>query len=311
MRNKALVLIMALLAVGITTVSAQRRGQRNRVQPQKKEMCIQLYSLRDVIGNPELYAKNHVKAFNDLKSYGYTSTEAANYNDGKFYGVSPEQYRKDNLAAGLTPLSSHVGHWPSDAELANHDFTAALKWWDKCIAAHKAVGVKYIVCPWGPVPKNLQIAQNMCDFLSAVGEKVRAAGMQFGYHTHSHEYQKVDGQIWIEYMLNHIPAANMFWQMDVYWCVMAQQAPVEWFKKYPGRCKMLHIKDHYVLGESGMVGFDAIFRNAKTCGLENFVVELENTDGTITSMEGIKRSAQYLLRQPFVRAKYPVGQGAR
>lgn len=306
MRTRTLLLVVALLATGVTTISAQPRGQHRRAQFQQKDICVQLYSVRDIMGNDEKYAQNHERVFKALKSFGYTSTEAANYNDGKFYGVSPEQYRKDNLAAGLTPLSSHVGHWPSETELAKHDFTEALKWWDKCIAAHKKAGMKYIVCPWGEVPKNLQIGQSMCDFLSVVGKKVKEAGMQFGYHTHSHEFQKVEGQIWIEYMLNHIPAENMFWQMDVYWCVMAQQAPVEWFKKYPGRCKMLHIKDHYEIGESGMVGFDAIFRNAKTCGLEDYVVELEETDGTIDSVEGLRRSARYLLRQPFVRSHYPV-----
>lgn len=39
---------------------------------------------------------------------------------------------------------------------------------------------------------------------------------------------------------------------------------------------MLHIKDHRELGQSGMVGFDAIFNNAKTAGVENIVAEIED-----------------------------------
>ena len=85
---------------------------------------------------------------------------------------------------------------------------------------------------------------------------------------------------------------------------MAQQSPCEYFKKYPGRFTCLHIKDKYELGQSGMVGFDAIFRNYKTSGMKNFVVELERTDGTIDIMEGVKRSANYLRKSKFVKPSY-------
>ena len=104
--------------------------------------------------------------------------------------------------------------------------------------------------------------------------------------------------------MQHIDADNMFWQMDVYWAVMAQQGPVYYFKKYPGRFKMLHIKDIYELGASGYVGFDAIFRNAELAGLQDYVVEMEGNDGTIDSMEGVRRCAEYLKSQRFVRATY-------
>jgi sugar phosphate isomerase/epimerase len=137
-----------------------------------------------------------------------------------------------------------------------------------------------------------------------VGRRCREAGLRFGYHTHSHEFQKVEDQMWIDYMMQHIDADNMFWQMDVYWAVMAQQGPVYYFKKYPGRFKMLHIKDIYELGASGFVGFDAIFRNAELAGLEDYVVEMEGNDGTIDSMEGVRRCAEYLKSQRFVRASY-------
>ena len=67
---------------------------------------------------------------------------------------------------------------------------------------------------------------------------------------------------------------------------------------------MLHIKDLYELGQSGMLGFDAIFQNAGLCGLENYIVELEGTDGTISIMEGVRRSAEYLNNAKFVKKSY-------
>ena len=267
----------------------------------KGEMALQLYSIREVIGSPENYAKNHVEVFQKLHAWGYTAIEAASYDQGRgtFYGVSPEQFRADCEAAKLKCLSSHATRGLNAEELKNHDFTEALRWWDKAIADHKAAGMKYIVTPGWGTPKTLTEAQTLCDYANAIGQKCRAAGLLYGYHTHSHEFQKVEGTLWVDYMMQHIDADNMFWQMDVYWCVMAQQAPVTFFRKYPGRFTMLHIKDLYELGQSGMVDFDAIFRNAGLAGLTDYVVEMEGTDGTIDIMEGVRRCAQYLRKSKF------------
>ena len=272
----------------------------------KKQIGLQLYSICEVIGSPAKYAQNHDEVFKKLASWGYTAVEAASYDQGKgtFYGVSPEQFRADCEAAGLECLSSHATRGLNADELKNHDFTEALRWWDKAIADHKAAGMKYIVTPGWGVPKTQKEAQTLCDYANAVGQKCRAAGLQYGYHTHSHEYQKVEGTPWIDFMMQHIDAENMFWQMDTYWCVMGQQSPVQYFKKYPGRFTMLHIKDLYELGESGMVDFNAIFRNATTAGLCDYIVEMEGTDGAIDIMEGVRRCAAYLLKNKLVRKTY-------
>ena len=286
--------LLALVVVLCTGLSA------------KKEMGLQLYSIREVIGSPENYAKNHVEVFEKLASWGYTAVEAASYDQGKgtFYGVSPQQFRADCEAAGLTCLSSHATRGLNGEELKKHDFTEALRWWDKAIADHKAAGMKYIVTPGWGVPGTLEEAQTLCDYANAIGQKCRAAGLLYGYHTHSHEFQKVKGTPWIDYMMQHIAPENMFWQMDTYWCVMAQQSPVQYFKRYPGRFTMLHIKDLYELGASGMQGFDAIFTNSTTAGLKDYIVEMEGTDGTIDIMEGVRRYAEYLRKSKFVKKSY-------
>ena len=296
-------ILLLVLTLFLGNASAAVKSAAKKELP-KKEMCLQLYSIRDLIGDAQTYAKNHVTVFKQLAKMGYTGVEAANYDNGKFYGVSPEQFKADVEAAGLKVVSSHATRGLSDEEIKNHDFTEAMKWWDQCIAAHKAAGMKYIVTPYGGVPKDLKDGQVWCDYHNAIGQKCRESGIKYGYHSHSHEYQKVDGQVWYDYMLNHIAPENMFFQMDVYWAVMAQVSPVSYFKKYPGRFKLLHIKDKYELGESGMVGFDAIFRHAADAGLENFVVELEGTDGTIDIMEGVRRSANYIRSSNFVKASY-------
>lgn len=293
LKNLMLLACTMLLCTGVTAKT-------------KKEMALQLYSIREVIGSPENYAKNHVEVFKKLHDWGYTAVEAASYDQGKgtFYGVSPQQFRADCEAAGLECLSSHATRGLNGEELKNHDFTEALKWWDKAIADHKAAGMKYIVTPGWGMPKTLAEAQTLCDYANAIGRKCKAAGLKYGYHTHSGEFQKVEDKRWIEFMMEHTDPELYFWQMDTYWCVMAQQSPVQYFKKYPGRFAMLHIKDLYELGASGMLGFDPIFSNAATAGLEYYVVEMEGTDGTIDIMEGVRRCAEFLNKSKFVKKSY-------
>ena len=269
----------------------------------KKEIAFQMYSVRDLIGDPGKYAKNHESTLKQLAAMGYTAVEAAHYGDGKLYGVTPEQFKADIEAAGLKVLSSHVGHNLNDEELASGNFQGALAWWDQCIAAHKAAGMKYLVNPGVNYPRNLKEAQVICDYLNKIGERANAAGLKFGYHNHSHEFNKVEGKVWYDYMIEHTDPTKVFFEMDVYWAVRGQVSPVEYFKKYPGRFTLLHIKDHTEIGQSGMVGFDAIFKNAETAGLKGWVVELEH-GSSADILEGMKLSADYLKAAKFVKPSY-------
>ena len=262
-----------------------------------------MYSVRDLIGNPNKYAQNHESTLKALAKMGYTAIEAANYDNGKLYGVTPEQFKADIEAAGMEVLSSHVGHNLNNEELKSGNFDEALKWWAQCIDTHKRAGMKYIVNPGVNFPNTLAEADVICKYLNKVGEMVNAAGMKFGYHNHSYEFNKVEGQVWYDYMIKHTDADKVFYEMDVYWAVRGQVCPVEYFKKYPNRFTLLHIKDHKEFGESGMVGFDAIFNNADKAGLKHLVVELEASNRP-NILDGMKVCADYLNAAKFVKATY-------
>ena len=107
----------------------------------------------------------------------------------------------------------------------------------------------------------------------------------------------------LDYMLENTDPDKVFFQMDVYWTVMGKASPVDYFNKYPGRFRLLHIKDRREVGQSGMVGYDAIFRNAETAGVENIIVEMEGSsyDDVVRS---VRECIDYLLAAPFVEASY-------
>ena len=264
----------------------------------KKEIGLQLYSVREEIGKNA----NFDQILQKISALGYTGVEAAGYKDGKLYNLSPQEFKAKVEKAGMKVISSHATKTLSEKELSSGDFTESLKWWDECIATHKAAGMKYIVTPWMDVPKTLKDLETQCRYLDAVGAKCRQQGIIYGYHNHSHEFRKVEDKVMYDYMLEHTNPENVFFEMDVYWAVMGQVSPVDYFNKYAGRFKALHIKDHREIGQSGMVGFDAIFNNSKVAGLQYIFVELEETRNDIYT--GLQQSIDYLKKASFVKASY-------
>ena len=263
-----------------------------------REMAVQLYSVRSLLGTPELFAGNHGYVLGRLAQMGYTAVEAAGYEDGKFYGLAPDAFKSAVEEAGLKILSSHTTRPLSSRELSSGDFSQAMEWWDKCIAAHKAAGIPYLVMSWSQPLKSKKDMAVMAGYLDSIGSRCREEGLRFGYHCHSHEFVKNDGTTMLDVFAAQTKPENVFIQMDVYWAVMAGASPVEYMTKYPGRYELMHIKDKYEIGQSGMVGFDAIFKAFPRAGTKAFVVELEQAS-TPNILKGLRESALYLRNASF------------
>ena len=269
-------LVISACAAAILAVSCAQASDNGTAV--KKDIAVQLYSVRSLVGAFGSNPGDYRPLLDTLSKMGYTAIEAASYADGKIYGADPAQFKADAEAAGLKVLSSHCNKYLSKEEIASGDFSGSLEWWDECIAAHKAAGMEYLVMPYLGVPSTLKELQAYCDYFNEVGRRCAENGIKFGYHNHSHEFRK-------------------------YWTVIGDASPVDYFRKYPGRFKVLHIKDSREIGQSGMVGFDAIFDNADVAGVENIVVEVErySYDDILRS---IKESIDYLEAAPFVPASY-------
>lgn len=298
MKNKVWIVVAVLpWAVFAATSCATNVKQT----PPKKDIAIQLYSVRSLIGSYGDYRSDYTAVLQSLAKMGYTAVEAAGYDEGMFYGHTPEQFRADVEATGMSVLSSHCSKALSADEIASGDFSQALAWWDRAIAAHKAAGMRYVVTPYLKVETIEELAA-YCHYFDQVGKRCKAAGLAYGYHNHAHEFQTIGDQVVWDYMLENTDPEYVFFQMDVYWTVMGQASPVDYFEKYPGRFKVLHIKDHREIGQSGMVGFDAIFDKAQTAGVEQIVVEVERYSFDVE--QSVRVSLDYLLEASFVAASY-------
>ena len=152
---------------------------------QQKNIGLQLYSLRDDVGRN---FENIGDIISKVGKMGYKYVETANYADGKFYGMTPQEFKAKLAANGMFALSSHTGRaLASNISQTNWDETWA--WWDQAIADHKAAGMKYIITASMPTPETLDDLKAYCDYYNKVGEKCAAAGLMFGYHNHAAEFE--------------------------------------------------------------------------------------------------------------------------
>lgn len=116
--------------------------------------------------------------------------------------------------------------------------------------------------------------------------------------------QQQPQQQWLrvqEVFIANTDPSLVFFELDVYWSVMGFQDPLEWMRKYPDRIQALHIKDREILGQSGMMNFEQIFKQAYANNIRHFFVELERVSSGMTQFEGVKGCADYLNAAPFVR----------
>ena len=259
-----------------------------------KYIGLQLYSLRDLVKEEGIQ-----KVLETASKMGYKNLETASYDNGKIYGLAPAEFKKMVNDLGMKCTSAHLGQAFTKEKEAE-----VMSWWDQAIDAHNELGVKYMVQPWMPVTDQttLDDLKMYCDYFNEIGKRCQQNGMKFGYHNHAHEFQKVEDKVMYDYMLEHTNPEYVFFQMDVYWVVRGQNSPVDYFNKYPGRFKIFHIKDHREIGQSGMVGFDAIFKNTKTAGVQYLVAEIEKYSMPVE--ESVEVSLDYLLNAPFVEKSY-------
>ena len=298
MRNLSVFIVSAAISSLIfsSCETVKNTQQIENILTNKKKIYVQLYSVRDDI------QKDFAGTVAKVADIGFTGIEAANYNNGKFYGLAPIDFKLAIEKTGMQVLSSHTGK-ALEPEIAKTDWNAVWAWWNQCIADHKAAGMKYIVTPWMPTPKTIADLKSYCDYFNQIGERCKKAGLKFGYHNHNFEFvNEIEGQRMYDFLLKNTDPDKVFFEMDVYWTVRGGQSPVEYFEKYPGRFEILHIKDHKELGQSGMVGFDPIFENAGKAGLKYIMVEVEQYN--YEPIESVRRSYDYLKNNRFVKYDY-------
>jgi sugar phosphate isomerase/epimerase len=263
MKKRNFISVLLLVAVSSLIITAFYS-----CKPKQKNIGLQLYSIRDSI------MRDVPGAIAKVSKMGYKFVEPAGYRDGKFYGMEATDFKTLCESNKLPVLSSHTGQALPDSA----NWEKVMTWWDECVAAHAAAGVKFIVQPFmgEEAYRSLDTLKMYCDYFKTIGEKCNAAGIRFGYHNHDKEFStQLEGQTIYDFMLQNTDPAKVMFELDLYWCVEGGANPVDYFNKYPGRFELWHIKDKEEVGASGMMDFPAIWAAAAQSGMKYGIVEVE------------------------------------
>lgn len=246
-----------------------------------------LYTLRDAM------AEDAKGTLETVATDGYLNIEAAGYDNGLFYNMTPADFKTFTESINLHPVSTHQGAVTLDNA-------------DEMIADVKTAGFEYFVVPVPPMgmftfdaeARTMGMegtAKELTDILTTLGKKCNEQGLKLLYHNHDFEYKEnAEGIVPIEYMLENTDPEFVNFQMDLYWVTKAGADPVAYFEKYPGRFKLWHVKDMDDQGRfapvgEGTIDFAKILANKDKSGMEYYFVEQDQTFNH-TPLEAIKIS---------------------
>ena len=238
------------------------------------EYGLQLFSVRDMTGND---LEGALKAVAEL---GYSSVEYAG-----FFGNSAEQVAAWQEKYGLTCAGTHSG----TGELLPENI-------DATIAYHKTIGNKRFIIP-GEDLSTLEKIDRFAAIVNAAIPKMAEAGIEVGYHNHSHEFVVMP---WGSTIHSELEKRGTFdFEIDTFWAFNAGIDPVETLKRLSGRVKVIHLKDGFKGGAGKSLGQgEAPVLKVREYAVKNnirMVVESEGLDPT--GLEEVKRCIDFLKAQ--------------
>lgn len=259
---------------------------------------LQLYSVR------EFLPKTFQDTLNQLGAMGYCECEGAG-----FFGHTAADVKQAMAQAGLRCVSAHYA------------LPLLLQTSDEILRFGRELGLEYIVCS-SPMQRDSAKAKGLswaagletmsaddwkwdADQLNAMGKRVRAEGMKFGYHNHYAEFHEHDGFLPYDLLLQQTDRQLVDMEMDCGWFVIGGHKPEDYLTRYPDRYVMLHVKEFKLEGWKpgmdpvstemgrGSIDYKSIFAAAKKARIQHIFVEQEAfTD--MPAMDALKVDADWM-----------------
>ncbi len=244
----------------------------------RKNPGLQLYSVRKEMLDAPIPTLQKVAAF------GIKQIESAGSSKGHYYGLTPQEMRNICKDLGMTVRSGHV---------------ALDKNWLKTLDEAAASGQEYLII--SSLPSEGQTIDNykaVAQQFNDAGVEAKKRGIRFGYHNHDFEFEKEKGRVLYDVLLEETEPAFVYMELDLGWVVATGNDPLAYFKKYPGRFPLWHLKDMDLkkkesteFGKGGL-NIKSMFANAKQSGLRYFFIEQE--EYSVNAFESIQYDLNYL-----------------
>ena len=142
--------------------------------------------------------------------------------------------------------------------------------------------------------------------LDTLGARLRAAGFRLSYHNHDFELGRFDDdpRSKLDRLYEETGAENLYAELDLGWLQAGGADPVEYIRRYAGRCPLLHVKDVRGQREAGQVRFaelgrgvvdwPAVFEAARECGVEWCIYEQDQDFASGDPLASAEESYKFL-----------------
>ena len=203
------------------TLAEQVSYRRQSGQPR---VGIQTYTIRDAM------EEDTFAALRMLKDVGYDFVET---HEGDFARVPMSDLIRALSEAELPVSSTHIGFetFRDDpqrgADQANE------------------LGAEYAILSWTPEEyRSTAGYQEMAARFGEVGDLMLGEGLRFAYHNHHFEFWEIDGpRSGMEIYVEETDPQKVWFELDLFWTTLGGVDVAEFFRRYPGRFKLCHIKD--------------------------------------------------------------------
>jgi sugar phosphate isomerase/epimerase len=277
-----------------TAVLAMRRTAAASIP----RLGAQLYTVRTQL------EKDFEGTLAKVAAIGFTEVEFAGY-----FKQTPEQVRDVLKRHRLRAPSAHIDY----ASLTGDK-------WARVIEGARTIGHSYLVNAWveEPIRKQPDAWKRIAETYNLAGEASKRAGIQFAYHNHNFEFAPLEepaGKLPYDILLESCDPALVKMELDLCWISAAGKDPLEYFRRYPGRFPLVHIKglkavpaaggaapidrilpDITDVGHDDVIDWKRIFAQSRAAGIEHYFVE---HDVPKEPFDSLKTSHDYLTRLRF------------
>ena len=267
---------------------------------------IQLYSIRGPLKSaaPAALKPLHSIGFREVETFVET-------------GFTPSQMRSMVNDAGLRMPSAHLAFTmtndlgPVFASAAEFQVEWAVSSFLRHLTDPGRTNTPNLKQPALP-PMGRDGFQKMAARMNEIGRRAKTEGFKYAYHNHNFEFERLpDGEAGYDMLLRETDPDLVKFEVDCGWMVVAGSNPVDYFHRYPGRFRMLHIKDFQptrptidMVGPdrpkgtelgTGFIDYAPIFHAAQSAGIQHVFAEQEEPYSR-SQLESAKVSYNYLER---------------